>query len=526
MTVTPLHPTEPVDAPVDLVLIDPGVLVLDVNVRTDLQVDKSFVASVKDLGVLVPIVAHRASDGLRVLYGQRRTVAAVEAELRQVPVYVVDVPDGDTAREVWRIVAQLAENDDRSGLRAVERVAAHQQLSLLGLSATAIARRTHRKVKDVRSSLAVAGSELATAAMDRFDLTLEQAAVLAEFDGDTAAVKALTVTARQNPGQFEHTAQRLRDKRALDAARTAVVQELTAAGVPVVEQAFGDRSVAKLTQLSGPDGDGEMTVEAHAGCPGHAAYLRDGGSWDGPPEVTPVYVCADWRKQGHRHRDGEPITGIDAAASGRMSEEQKIQRKAVIANNRAWDAAKPVRRKWLTEFLSRRSAPKDAPRWVTAMLANCSHEVRKAMEDSHGTALTLLGLQTDPQWRPYNGSEHPVAVAAATATPARAGMLTLGLLLGGLEGGLNRNTWRYATSTDKAYFRALRTWGYALAEVELLVLGGAEPITADSDPTGDADASAIQELEGGFIQAESEDGSIQPEDQRGTADEDGSTGDA
>jgi hypothetical protein len=99
--------------------------------------------------------------------------------------------------------------------------------SVLGLTATQIARRTHRKVGAVRTGLAVAGSELAAAASGRYDLTLEQAGVLAEFDGDVEAVKALTVTAVKEPGQCEHLAQRLRDKRAA-AAREAVAAELAA----------------------------------------------------------------------------------------------------------------------------------------------------------------------------------------------------------------------------------------------------------------------------------------------------------
>jgi ParB family chromosome partitioning protein len=171
----------------------------------------------------VPIVAHRTTDGdLSVLYGGRRTLAAVEAGRATVPVYVVEVPDSEKAREIYRLVTQLAENDHRDPLRDAERVAAYQQLSLLGLTATAIARRVHRRVADVRTGLAVAGSQVAAGALDRFDLTLAQAGVLAEFDDDPAAVEKLGKVARSEPGQFEHVAQRLRDKRATDAAHAAV----------------------------------------------------------------------------------------------------------------------------------------------------------------------------------------------------------------------------------------------------------------------------------------------------------------
>ncbi len=52
--------------------LDPRSLLVDVNVRRDAQVDKEFVASVRDLGVLVPIVAVRTGDGaVRVRFGHR-----------------------------------------------------------------------------------------------------------------------------------------------------------------------------------------------------------------------------------------------------------------------------------------------------------------------------------------------------------------------------------------------------------------------------------------------------------------------
>ncbi len=70
--------------------LDPRSLLVDVNVRRDAQVDKEFVASVRDLGVLVPIVAVRIGDGgVRVRFGHRRVLAAMEAERHSVPVVVV-----------------------------------------------------------------------------------------------------------------------------------------------------------------------------------------------------------------------------------------------------------------------------------------------------------------------------------------------------------------------------------------------------------------------------------------------------
>ena len=79
MTDTSSTSTEtPTSAPV-MEQIDPSTLLVDTNVRTDATPDKTLIESVRDLGVLVPVVAVRTEDGVRVRYGHRRTRAAIEA---------------------------------------------------------------------------------------------------------------------------------------------------------------------------------------------------------------------------------------------------------------------------------------------------------------------------------------------------------------------------------------------------------------------------------------------------------------
>jgi ParB family chromosome partitioning protein len=214
-----------------------------------------------------------------------------------------------------------------------------------------------------------------------------------------------------------------------------------------------------------------------------------------------VFVCTDWRKYGHQERLGSPIAGMGSGtgSGGRMSEEQKTERRVVVANNKAWDSARPVRRRWLTTFLARKSAPKDAPQWTAATLASCSHEVRRALEDGQQTALQLLGLTSGDKdtvrWGLYSPKPHPVAEAAATASPARAAVLTLGLLLGGLESTVTRDAWRRPTAAHRAYFTALRDWGYPLSEVEQLVLQPDRPDQPDdtAGDSGDTDEPAADD---------------------------------
>src|SRR6266540_6334772 len=164
---------------------------------------------------------------------------------------------------------------------------------------------------------------------------------------------------------------------------------------------------------------------------------------------------------------------------GPMSEEQKAARRTVIANNRAWASATTVRRGWLRQFLARRTAPKDAPQWIATVLAEGGHDVRRAMEDHHCVACELLGLGEEAaSWYRGCGRPHPIAAAAAAATPTRATMLTLGVLLAALEAGTGPNSWRDPTPDTRTYLAALRGWGYELSDVERLV----EPPTAQGTP--------------------------------------------
>lgn len=78
-----------------IVRLDPTLLLVGPNVRKEVDLSKEFVSSIKQLGVRVPITAALTADGYEVIDGQRRTLAAVDAGLKEVPVFV-------TAPESWQ----------------------------------------------------------------------------------------------------------------------------------------------------------------------------------------------------------------------------------------------------------------------------------------------------------------------------------------------------------------------------------------------------------------------------------------
>jgi ParB family chromosome partitioning protein len=188
----------------EFVAADPNTLVIDDNVRTDATLDKAFAASIAARGVLLPVLATRDDDGtLRVRDGQLRTLAAREADLATIPVYVISSAAADDAATIERISDQLQTNEHRTQLNNTDRATAMQQLLDLGLSRTKIAKTTHTSKKTVDAALAIAGSDTAMAAVNDL-LTLDQGAIIAGFeaDQDTDAVTELLDAAAQ--GRFDH----------------------------------------------------------------------------------------------------------------------------------------------------------------------------------------------------------------------------------------------------------------------------------------------------------------------------------
>lgn len=122
--------------------LDPHSLMLELNVRDAADLDAQFVASIKEHGVLIPIAAVRSDDGtVWVRAGQRRALAAREANLSSVPVYVRPATAIDEAGQaVERLSEQIVENDQRRQLTEAQRARGIQQMIDAGLSVTKVAK--------------------------------------------------------------------------------------------------------------------------------------------------------------------------------------------------------------------------------------------------------------------------------------------------------------------------------------------------------------------------------------------------
>lgn len=450
--------------------LDPTTLVIEANVRPSAPVTPTFVQSIRENGVLVPVVARRDDQGnVLVRMGQRRTLGAREAGVSTIPVYIVDA-DEATAE---RIIRQMVENDQREDLTDGERAAAFQQLAFEGMSVTAIAKRTGTKAKEVKTAIAVAENATAASAIHEHALTLDQAAVLIEFEDDEDTRDNLIAVATRDPGQFAHAAQRARDERARAQAKAAKEAELAEAGWEILDRDRGyyETDLARLTELVTVEGE-RATVEHIENVEGRCVYVNV--TWNG--DIHPVYYLRDPKAAGLRKANGSGNSG------GPMTEEQKAERRTLIANNKAWASAEVVRREWLTNFLARKTLPKDTAQVIAKGLTLHRNAISTATRDGNPLTHTLLGVERGS----YFDADKLASIVEAT--PGKAQHVSLAVVLGAVEATTGKHTWRNPGTRDAAYLAQLTAWGYTLSEVEQIVIDAVEARRQSGDAASEVDA--------------------------------------
>jgi len=106
------------------------------------------VASVREKGIIQPLVVRRLEDHYQIIAGERRWRAAQKAGLREVPVVIQDVS------EDWALEMALIENIQREDLNAIEEAEAYRGLiDGFDLSQDEVAKRVGKDRSSVANAL-------------------------------------------------------------------------------------------------------------------------------------------------------------------------------------------------------------------------------------------------------------------------------------------------------------------------------------------------------------------------------------
>ena len=290
--------------------------------------DPELVDSIRVHGILQPPVVYADGADLVLIAGHRRTAAAIAAGLARIEVVV-----GPRMDDQLRIAAQVSENTNRAGLRAVEISDAVEQMTLLGVPAGQIAAAAGLRKAQVEAARKVAAANKAVkdAIIDAPELTLDQAAELTSWGEDPDAVADLLAAAEDGEVSFAHTRSRLADQRERREAITAAEDSWIAQGYLVLQP---EGSFEKLPPGAAyvrdlADADGTPLLKGwsgvspgHATCPDRAVFVN---RWR-PEDATEV--CLDPKRNSHPKAPSHHTANAAAAAkagAGTVSRDRRQQ---------------------------------------------------------------------------------------------------------------------------------------------------------------------------------------------------------
>lgn len=471
-----------------LVAVPREQLVIDPNVRTSIGLDKSFISSIRQYGIHQPPVGWRDEDGLvHITMGQRRTSAALEIGHPVVHVIVKprDTAEGDAADE-RRIITQLAENEQRLSLNAGETAAAYQQLALFGLTEERIARKTNAPKSKVASAIKVASSPAAASAAEAHSLTLDQAALIAEFDDDEEARRKLEEQATEDPDQLVHLAARIREDRLDQEVIDRLTAEITAAG-HTPSRGYGDRpsGAEYLRHLCRVDDPDRKALEESDldGLEEVYGYIAPGNRGDADRGYTIQWFIAGWKRQGldQRYRAAKPVLTDEQKEAERELKREKREAKKAFA------AATVVRRDWIRSTLLARTTrhTESHQAWIAGAMLEALGHLNGGRDATRALAMDLLGREdtgsADEQYEADAESQeryiHPSRrLATYVVTTDRASRVALAAAVAQTEAVVGNEKGDAFGRDPRAsrYLRTLRDWGYTLSAVERAIVEAAD----------------------------------------------------
>lgn len=491
--------------------MDPRELVIAENVRKDFDVAEhpKQADSIREFGVGAPVLAEREPDGtVHVIDGQVRVLIAQAVGVSRVPVWITDAPTDVDAkqRRIDRTMAQINLNERRIPLTQADYAAGVALMLDLGASPTRVAKGLQQtKRADVRKLAAVGRSAAGRELADNGQYSLDQLAVIAEYDNldDTDAVEKLTSASRYN---FGYTAKAIAADREEARRRLHASLPYAAYGFGILTDEPGaDDGYLPASDLARGDGEPVTDDDMYADPPRWVVWVDVEENGELVDTATGALVdpdTVDWDTQhdpdiepgdGLRRADGlawrdrwipayylpadqldttglrlrvpaaddpqEALAAAERAAAAR--EESRLARRRVRELNKRGVAAAERREEFLTTYFQRNKPPTQAAHFVAEYLA------RNLAPGASQLVTKLLGIG----W-----STEELMKVIGSASTNRAWVLALGMVLANREVTLDKSLWRTRSESTTRYLHLLADIAtadddFALVDVEQAAAG-------------------------------------------------------
>jgi len=440
-------------------MVDPSTLLVSANVRKDVVLLPSFLESIKEHGVLVPIVVDRTEAGLEVVDGQRRTLAAVQVELADVPVWVTSPLENDQER----IIEQLVVNMHREDVSEKDTRGAISDLALFDMKVPAIAKKLGIDAEFVEQSVVVGKSAAAQELLASKTVAFDTALLVAEFEGEPEQQKSL-LDLIENGRQWDVRARAQEFRDVQDAA--PLLSVLKEGGLTVIEQPdynqSDPQSVSRLytdEKMTKPLAD--LLHEDLVARVGNTLCAYVYFTWEGQNRVPAIgYAVKGWQAIGLFSRFSG---GVSKATTPEEVEAEKDARRAARETTKSWVAASALRMEFLQDLVKRKALPMGWQPLVIARLLDSN----VGGSGPWRMTLAILGLKEPAAAFLQRGTVEKHLQKA----PTRALHIGLAAYLGNVEGGyeFDRKGWDQAAT--KPYLLQLEKWGYVLSDVERAAAG-------------------------------------------------------
>jgi len=422
--------------------LDPEMIIPGPNIRADAQASPGLIESVRAVGVRVPVAVAMDGGGQYILLtGQRRRLAAVEAGKR-IPALIFPEGTGDDTAE--RITSQWWENHGAQEMTGADEVQAVLDLGQVdGITPAEVAERLGVPKKAVRLAGKAGKSEAALDLLRSGQLDLEQAAQLAEYDGDDEAQTALASAAAHGRWAFDHAVQIRGQQAKAQACADKTAKALAKAGATVSQDPAPPDAWTRADLLTtSPGSQDPLPEDVHGQCPGRAWWVEP---WY-EEQANAVEYCTDPEANGHGIRE---VQTIGSRGTQQTDEEATAERRYIRAGNIAFRAARDVRFKFWRQWLAgRRTLPPEQAEWLTTRLIDGPAWLQSSMRDNYPVGGILLGLaDRDPDCKDKDAGWYAgaglAAKAAVDAPPKRRQVILFASVIGAAEEAMtDAHTWQ------------------------------------------------------------------------------------